>query len=81
MTARGCEPEAFDEVVLAVHSDQALALLADPSPAEHEVLGAIPYQPNEAVLHTDARAAAPPPPRPRELELPPQPTSPRTGRR
>ena len=53
VTARGCEPEAFDEVVLAVHSDQALALLADPSEAEHEVLGAIPYQPNEAVLHTD----------------------------
>ena len=44
----------FDEVVLAVHSDRALRLLADPSPAEAEVLGAIPYQRNEAVLHTDA---------------------------
>jgi uncharacterized protein len=54
LTARGCEPEAFDEVVLAVHSDQALALLADASPAEHEILSAIPYQPNETVLHTDA---------------------------
>jgi predicted NAD/FAD-binding protein len=50
----GCESEDFDEVVLATHSDQALALLADPSPAEREILGAIPYQPNEAVLHTDA---------------------------
>ena len=46
--------EHFDEVILACHSDQALALLADPSPAEREILGAIPYQENEAVLHTDA---------------------------
>jgi predicted NAD/FAD-binding protein len=43
----------FDEVVIATHSDQALALLADPSPAERGVLGSIPYQRNEAVLHTD----------------------------
>ncbi|MDG2524186.1 FAD-dependent oxidoreductase [Stenotrophomonas sp. HITSZ_GD] len=46
--------EMFDEVVLACHSDQALALLADADPAEREVLGAIRYQSNEAVLHTDA---------------------------
>ena len=46
--------DRFDQVVLACHSDQALALLADPSDAEREVLGAISYQPNEAVLHTDA---------------------------
>jgi predicted NAD/FAD-binding protein len=45
----------FDQVVLAVHSDVALALLADPSPAEANVLGSIPYQRNEAVLHTDTR--------------------------
>jgi predicted NAD/FAD-binding protein len=45
----------FDEVVLATHADQALALLADPSPAERAVLGAIRTQPNEVVLHTDAR--------------------------
>ncbi len=51
--ADGCESEEFDRVVLATHSDQALALLADPSPAEREILGAIPYQANEAVLHTD----------------------------
>src|SRR6188472_1473481 len=50
----GCESEGFDKVVIATHSDQALALLADPSEAEREVLGAIPYQRNEAVLHTDA---------------------------
>jgi predicted NAD/FAD-binding protein len=45
--------ERFDHVIVAAHSDQALAMLADPTPAEREVLGAIPYQPNEAVLHTD----------------------------
>ena len=55
VTPRGGEAERFDEVVLATHSDQALALLRDASDREHEVLGAIPYQPNEAVLHTDAR--------------------------
>lgn len=47
--------ERFDQVVLAVHSDVALALLADPSPAEARILGSIPYQRNEAVLHTDTR--------------------------
>ncbi len=52
--AEGCDTEDFDHVVIATHSDQALALLADPSQAEREVLGAIPYQRNEAVLHTDA---------------------------
>jgi len=52
--ADGCESEEFDQVIVATHSDQALAMLADPSQAEREVLGAIPYQRNEAVLHTDA---------------------------
>ncbi|GAB2652395.1 NAD(P)/FAD-dependent oxidoreductase [Arenimonas aestuarii] len=51
-TDRGTE--RFDQVLLACHSDQALALLADPSQAEREVLGAIQYQTNETVLHTDA---------------------------
>ncbi len=46
-------PEDFDHVVLACHSDQALRMLEDPSDAEREILGAIPYQPNEALLHTD----------------------------
>jgi predicted NAD/FAD-binding protein len=55
VTARGGEPERFDHVVLATHSDQALALLADATDREHEILGAIPYQRNEAVLHTDRR--------------------------
>ena len=53
ISAEGCGSEDFDEVVVAAHSDQALAMLADPSRAEREILGAIPYQPNEAVLHTD----------------------------
>lgn len=46
--------ERFDEVVLATHSDQALALLERPSSDEHAVLDAIRYHPNHAVLHTDA---------------------------
>jgi predicted NAD/FAD-binding protein len=47
----GCEH--FDEVVLACHADQALAMLAEPRRAERELLAAFPYQPNQAVLHTD----------------------------
>jgi predicted NAD/FAD-binding protein len=47
--------ERFDEVVVATHSDQALALLDEPTTSEREVLGAIPYQPNDVVLHTDTR--------------------------
>ncbi len=50
-TARGSE--RFDEVVLACHSDQSLALLADATADEQRVLGAIRYHPNRAVLHTD----------------------------
>jgi predicted NAD/FAD-binding protein len=46
--------ERFDHVFLACHADQALALLADPTQEEREVLGALPCQRNEAVLHTDA---------------------------
>ena len=45
--------EHFDQVVLATHSDQALALLARPTRQEQAVLGAIRYQANRAVLHTD----------------------------
>ncbi len=46
--------ERFDEVILACHADQALALLEDPSAPERELLGSFPYQPNEATLHTDS---------------------------
>jgi predicted NAD/FAD-binding protein len=45
--------EYFDQVFIACHSDQALKLLSDPSREEREILGAIPYQANEALLHTD----------------------------
>ncbi|WP_020209623.1 NAD(P)/FAD-dependent oxidoreductase [Gilvimarinus chinensis] len=44
----------FDEVVFACHSDQALALLGDPTAQEKSVLGSIPYKDNDVVLHTDA---------------------------
>jgi predicted NAD/FAD-binding protein len=45
--------EQFDQVVLACHSDQALAMLVDASTEEQQVLGAMPYQANDVVLHTD----------------------------
>ncbi|MGI8559547.1 MAG: NAD(P)/FAD-dependent oxidoreductase [Solirubrobacteraceae bacterium] len=51
--ARGGEQEPFDRVVFACHADQALAILDDASPLEQELLGAFPFQRNEAVLHTD----------------------------
>jgi len=46
--------EQFDAVVMASHADQTLRMLTDPSPAEQEILGAFPYQDNEAIVHTDA---------------------------
>lgn len=46
--------ERFDEVILACHSDQALALLTDASEGERAILGAMPYQANDVWLHTDA---------------------------
>jgi predicted NAD/FAD-binding protein len=51
--------ERFDQLVLACHSDQALALLADASVTERRVLSAIGYQRNEVVLHTDQRLLPP----------------------
>lgn len=47
--------QVFDEVIFACHSDQALKLLADPSPSEYDILAAIPYQSNQVVLHSDLR--------------------------
>ena len=47
------QTERFDKVVLACHSDQSLAMLGDATAAERDTLGAIRYQPNRAVLHTD----------------------------
>jgi predicted NAD/FAD-binding protein len=46
--------QTFDKVIIATHSDQALGMLAEPSAQERDTLSAIAYQPNRAVLHTDA---------------------------
>jgi predicted NAD/FAD-binding protein len=46
--------QRYDQLVLACHSDQALGLLADATAREREILGAMPYQANDTVLHTDA---------------------------
>ena len=53
-TVSAAGTEHFDRVILACHSDQSLKILADPSDDEREILDSIPYQDNEAVLHTDA---------------------------
>jgi predicted NAD/FAD-binding protein len=53
VSSPGNEAERFDAVVFATHADQALALLAEAGERERELLGAIPFQRNEAVLHTD----------------------------
>ncbi|MEM7440585.1 MAG: FAD-dependent oxidoreductase [Pseudomonadota bacterium] len=51
--AKGGEWQSFDRVVFGCHSDDALAMLEDPSADETALLGAIKYQPNRAVLHCD----------------------------
>lgn len=53
VTTRDGTTESYDSVVIAVHPDQALTLLADASPAEKEVLGAFRYSRNATLLHTD----------------------------
>jgi predicted NAD/FAD-binding protein len=53
VSSAGYGMERFDRVFIACHSDQALAMLNDASPLERAVLGAIPYQRNDVVLHTD----------------------------
>ena len=62
---------SYDAVVIATHPGQALAMLAEPTAAQREVLGALPYSPNVALLHTDASRAARGRQRPGVLELPP----------
>ena len=51
---RAGEEQRFDQIVFACHSNQALAMLAQPTDAEQQILGAIAYQNNDVVLHTDA---------------------------
>lgn len=53
VTAEGQSHE-FDQVIFGCHSDQVLAMLTDPSDQERDILGAIPYQENDVVLHTDS---------------------------
>ena len=53
VTPAGGSRERFDQVMFASHADQTLKMLADPTRAEQQILSAFPYQPNEAVLHTD----------------------------
>jgi uncharacterized protein len=53
--ASNAETETYDQIVFACHSDQTLQVLADASDDEQQILNAIPYQPNTAILHTDAR--------------------------
>jgi len=55
LTTEDGEQHRFDEIVVATHADQALALLEDPSEDEDRVLGAFGYTRNDAVLHTDQR--------------------------
>lgn len=51
--SRHADPELYDRVIIASHSDEALAMLADPSERERSILGSISYQPNHVLLHTD----------------------------
>ncbi len=55
VTPRGGVAERFDQVVIAAHGDHALAMVADPTPDEREILGSFRFQENVAVLHTDTR--------------------------
>jgi len=55
LTLAGGEARRFDHVVIATHADQALAMLAEPSPQERDMVGAFRYTANHAYLHTDER--------------------------
>jgi len=55
VTTQGGHRYQADHVIMATHSDQALALVDSPNNLECDVLGAIPYHPNRAILHTDSR--------------------------
>jgi predicted NAD/FAD-binding protein len=59
ITTRQGDTASFDHVVIATHSDQALRMLTDPSNLEREVLSAMPYQENLAILHTDTSLLPP----------------------
>ena len=71
---RGAEPSALTRWCSPRTPTRRCTMLADATDREREILGSIPYQANEAVLHTDVSAAAAPAPRLGELELPPAPS-------
>jgi predicted NAD/FAD-binding protein len=51
--SHGAQPKTFDQVVFACHSDQALRMLAQPTPQERSALSAIRFQDNQVILHRD----------------------------
>lgn len=53
LTLKNGKTEMFDDVIFACHSDQALKMLANPSAAQQQILGNLPYAENQVVLHTD----------------------------
>ena len=55
ITDQSGENRQYDQVIFACHSDQALSMLVDATTDEHDILGSIPYQMNDVVLHTDRR--------------------------
>ncbi|PSL21631.1 NAD(P)/FAD-dependent oxidoreductase [Shimia abyssi] len=55
IAAQDCEPEQFDQVIMACHSDQSLALLETPTEAETRALKPLTYQDNTIILHRDPR--------------------------
>lgn len=59
LSLNGAEPERYDSIVIATHADEALKLLADPSPEEISALGSWSYSKNRTVLHTDASVLGP----------------------
>jgi len=61
MVAATCGEAEFDKVIIAAHADEALTLLADPSPEERRLLGPWRYQNNRVVLHSDPIVLPPTP--------------------
>ncbi|MEW9798794.1 NAD(P)/FAD-dependent oxidoreductase [Alteromonas sp. CYL-A6] len=55
VTTSGGDADVYDHVIFACHSDEALAMLSQPTEAQQAILGAIPYAMNDVVLHTDIR--------------------------
>jgi predicted NAD/FAD-binding protein len=54
LSVEGAPEQEFDQVIIAVHADQALRMLADPSEDERRILSCFRYQPNDTVLHSQS---------------------------